>query len=340
MVVDFDKMFNVSKLEGDSDKPSVMDGFGDFGDFELVGHGEQTNEYCGKYVKLKVCFNVDLHNVVQLNGDSLKGKIKRHIVHNSCNRPSCPICYVSWAMRSSRKVAFILGEASKQYGKVEHVMASVPIEDYGLSFEALRGKAIKVLKSRGVLGGSLIFHGGRYNRAKRWYWSPHFHSLCFIFDGYDKCRNCNRKSNCLAGCGGFDDVAWRKFQVDRWYVKVLDPRHERRNVRKTVSYELGHCTIKKGVRNFRAVTYFGVVSYRALKISAEAYAKWEEDRKFKCEVCGSELVDADYVGVEPLITDRPHPDFKREGFYDYLQNGRVAYVKRKKRKWSSDSYED
>ena len=78
-MVDFDKMFNVPKLEGDSDfEPSVKDGFGDFGDFQLVGHGEQTNEYCGKYVKLKVCFNVDSHNVVRLNGDN------RSDVHNVC----------------------------------------------------------------------------------------------------------------------------------------------------------------------------------------------------------------------------------------------------------------
>jgi len=339
MKIDFDKMFNVAELKKDSDvEPSVKDGFGEFGEFQLVGHGKQTNEHCGQYAKLKVCFNVEKHNVVTLDGENLKGKIKRHIIFNSCNRPSCPVCYIPWAMRKGRKIAFILGEASKQFGKVEHIMASVPIQDYDLSFSALRGKAIKVLRSRGVVGGSLIFHGGRYNRIRRWYWSPHFHCLGFIFDGYGKCRNCSRKSNCLAGCGGFDDVSWRKFQVDKWYVKVLDPRHERRDVRKTASYELGHCTIKKAVRNFRAVTYFGVASYRKLKISAEARARWEEDRKFKCEICGSELVDADYVGVEPLIVDRLNPDFKRESFEPYLQNGKVAYVRRKKRKWSSGSY--
>jgi len=338
-MIDFDKVFVVSKLEDDSDKPSVMDGFGDFGDFQLVGHGEQTNEYCGQYVGLKGCLNVDLHDIVTLDGENHRGKIRRRIVHNSCNRPSCRICYVSWAMRTAKKMAFILGEASKQFGKVEHVMASVPVEDYGLSFEALRAKAIKVLKSRGVIGGSLIFHGFRYNKIRRWYFSPHFHVLGFIFDGYGRCRNCSRKSNCLAGCGGFDDVAWRKFQVDRWYVKVLDPKHERRNVRKTASYELGHCSIKKGVRNFRAVTYFGVCSYRKLKISAEARARWEEDRKQKCDLCGSELINIEYKGCKPFVVDRLDPEFKRDSSEPYLENGLVVYVERKKRKWSSDSYE-
>lgn len=323
-----------------SEAESSEGGFGDFGAFQLVGHGKQTNPFCGKYAGLKGCLNVDLHNFVTLDGKNLKGKVQRHIIHNSCNRPSCPICYVAWAMRTARKMAFILGEASKQFGKVEHLMASVPKEDYGLSFEASRKKAIKVLKSRGVVGGSLIYHAGRYNRTRQWFFSPHFHSLAFIFDGYDKCRNCDRKNNCLAGCGGFDDVSWRKFQIDKWYVKVLDPRHERRNVRKTASYELGHCTIKKGVRNFRAVTYFGVVSYRKLKISDEARARWEEDRKQKCGLCGSELVDIEYVGRKPFVVDRLDPEFRRDSFEDYLENGYVAYVLRLKKKWSSGSYDD
>jgi len=135
-------------------------------------------------------------------------------------------------------------------------------------------------------------------------------------------------------------VAWRKFQKDKWYVKVLDPLHERRNVRKTATYELGHCTIQKNVRNFRAVTYFGVASYRKLKISAEARARFEESRKPKCQLCGSELVDIEYLGSKAFITDRLSPDFKRDSFENILENGSVVYVERKKRRWSSGSYEE
>ena len=343
-LVDFDKMFSVAELKKDSDvEPPVKDGFGEFGDLQLVGHGEQTNPYCGMYAGLKGCLNVEKHNkaVFDKNGAlvNCSGKIFRRIIRNSCNRPSCPVCYISWAMREAKKIAFILGEASKQHGKVEHILISVPVQDYDLDYKALRRKVIKVAKDRGIIGGSIICHAFRYNRIKKWYLSIHFHILGFIFGGYGKCRYCKRKNNCLAGCGGFDDVSWRKFQKDRYYVKVLDPLHERRNVRKTASYELGHCTIKKNVRNFRAVTYFGVASYRKLKISAEARARFEESRRQKCELCGSELVDIRYLGSKPFVTDRLSPDFKRDSFENYLENGSVAYVKKIKRKWSSASYE-
>jgi len=124
-----------------------------------------------------------------------------------------------------------------------------------------------------------------------------------------------------------------------WYVKVLDPLHERRNVRKTASYELGHATIKKDVKNFRVVTYFGVCSYRKLKISAEARARWEADKKQKCKLCGSELVDIEYLGHKAFVVDKLSSDFKRDTFEPIVENGRVVYVKKVNR-WNSGSYEE
>jgi len=290
----------------------------------VVGNGKVTSPSCGKYSGLKVCLNVDLHGQRRLDGGCNSGKIFRRIIHFSCGRPLCPECYVNWALRSARKVAFILGEASKQFGKVEHVIVSVPPEDYGLDFEELRRKCIKVLFSRGVIGGSLIFHGARFNRIRGWYWSPHFHSLAFVFGGY-KCRGCERKNNCLKGCGGLDDVNWQKYQVDRWYVKIADSWHGRKSVRRTASYELGHCTVKADVRHFRVVTYFGVCSYRKLKIDDVARARFEAEFNGVCPLCSHELKDGFYCGVKPLVTDRKSPDFKRDSVEDFLQNGFPAY---------------
>jgi len=292
--------------------------------WSVVGNGKITNANCGKYSRVKICDNVDLHGRVTLDGKNYAGKIFRRIIHNSCGRPSCPECYISWASRAARKVAFVLGEAAKQHGKVEHIIASVPVKDYDLSFEDMRRKAVKVLYSRGVVGGSLIYHAARYNRVKGFYYSPHFHCLGFVLGVY-RCRSCERKSNCLAGCGGFDDVSWRQYQVDKWYVKVADPRHERRNVRRTAAYELGHCTIKVGVRNFRVVTYWGVVSYRKLRLSDKARAEFEAALKDTCPICGYELKNGRYMGVKPLITDRRNPDFRRDGFEDFLENGLPAW---------------
>lgn len=291
----------------------------------LAGHGAVTNGHCGTFSRVKLCLNVDKHGQMGLDGKSYAGKIFRRIVHNSCNRPSCPRCHISWASKTARKVAFILGESAKKYGQVEHLSASVPVKDYDLSIEELRRKAQKVLNSRNVIGGSLIFHGFRYNRIKQWYWSPHFHTLAHLSNPY-RCRYCERKSNCLKGCGGFDDVSWQKFQVDGWYVKVLDPRHERRNVRKTVAYELGHCSIPDGVRHHRVVTYFGVSSYRRLQISAEAWNRWKEERKDKCPLCRDELKNGKYMGIRELVTDRKSLFFKRDSIEDYLEGNFPAWA--------------
>lgn len=319
---------NVSSVVLEDDSvvvPSVEDAPFTFGDFQLIGHGKQTNQYCGQYVGLKVCLNVDLHGLMRLDGKSYVGKIARRIVHNSCNRPSCPVCYVSWVMRTARKMAFILGEASKQFGRVEHLSCSVPVKDYGLSYKESRSKAIKVLKSRGVIGGSLIFHGARFNRIKGWHFSPHWHSLAFLLDGY-KCRCCDHKNNCVKGCGGLDDVNWQKYQVDKWYVKILSPFSKSRNVRKTASYELGHCTVRVDSRHSRVVSYFGVVSYRKFKISDEVRAKWKTDNVERCWICGYELKRGEYVGVKPFVVDRNSFEFQRDSEVDYLENGRIAYV--------------
>lgn len=295
--------------------------------WSVVGNGTVKNEHCGKFSRVKVCVNVDKHGRMGLDGKSYAGKVFRRIVHNSCGRPSCPKCYVSWAYRAARKTAFILGEASKKFGKVEHIIASVPVKDYDLSIEDLRRKAQNVLYCRGVIGGSLIFHSMRFNRIRGWYWNPHFHVLGFILNGYS-CRRCARKNDCLQGCGGFDDVSWQRYQVDKWYVKVADPLHERRNVRKTAAYELGHCTIPVGAKHFRVVTYFGICSYRKLKISDAVRKEWEEEFKDKCPLCGDELKDGKYCGVKPLVTDRNSPDFQRDSIEDFLENGLPAWFVR------------
>ena len=66
-----------------------------------------------------------------------------------------------------------------------------------MGYEDLRNKVVKILKSRGVIGGCLIFHGFRYNNVRLWYWSPHFHVLGFVLGGYSRCRNCKDKWNCM-----------------------------------------------------------------------------------------------------------------------------------------------
>lgn len=306
---------DVSVLEDDRlDEPDVENIAGSFGDFELVGHGEQTNSYCGKFRGFWGCNRVELHNKITLKGENYKDKVYMHKVFFSCDKPSCPVCYkYGWASREARKIEVRLAEASKRFGLAEHVVATVPPKFYGLNLEALRIKIVKVLKARGVIGGVLIFHGFRYNLRKSWYWSPHFHVLGFILGGYP-CRSC--KKTCFKGCGEFEDRKYRCFEKDGCIVRVLG---KRKTVGGTAWYQLHHASIKKGVKRFQVATWFGVVSYRKLKVTVEY-------KKRVCPICQHDLGMFIYHGVKRFVLDRDSPDFRRDSFEDFEEDGVVVWV--------------
>jgi hypothetical protein len=308
--------------------PILKDAWAKFGKYELVGNGLQTNEFCGKFIGLMGCLRDDLHRIMTLDGFNYAGKIFRRLVHHWCNKPSCPVCFKSgWAVREAGNIEARLKEASKRFGAVEHLSISVPVKDYNLDLESMRRKVIKLLKKRGVVGGVLIFHGFRYNLRKQWYWSVHFHVLGFILGGYSKCRNCSRKWNCKAGCGGFDDRAWQLFQKDGYYVKVFG---KRKTIFGTAWYQLNHSTIDVTKKRFHVATWFGNCSYRKLKVTVEM-------RKAFCPICKHDLVRIRYFGGKAIVTDRSSPCYERDSFEDYEENGRIIYVELVRRR--SGSYE-
>ncbi|PVX23976.1 MAG: hypothetical protein CW691_09290, partial [Candidatus Bathyarchaeum sp.] len=49
--------------------------FWSFGEYELVGHGKQTNSSCGKFLGFRGCARVDLHNKITLDGVNYAGKV-------------------------------------------------------------------------------------------------------------------------------------------------------------------------------------------------------------------------------------------------------------------------
>lgn len=300
----------------DSNVEPLENGWGSFGEFQLVGQGKATNVFCGKHIKIKGCLRVELHNRITLDGQSFRGKVYARDVQHWCDKPSCPICFKhGWAVREAGNIRDRLAEA-KRFGQVEHVVASVPQRDYGLSFDALREKVDKVLLSRRIIGGVKIFHGFRYDKRLHWYWSPHFHVLGFILGGYSRCRHCDRKWNCLKGCGGFDDGAYQKFLMDGWIVKV---KGERITVFGTAWYQLNHASVRVGVVRFQVATWFGVCSYRKMKVTVEK-------REDLCPLCKHDLVDVRYFGVKQFVWDRSSPEYKRERYEDYLEDGRPVWV--------------
>lgn len=280
-------------------KEFAMSAYATLGVFQLVGNGVKTNEWCGKFSSYRGCVRVDLHKGVNLlDGTNYTGKAYVEIHSHSCHRPSCPVCYLSWASREAHMIEGRLADVEKRFGKAEHVVVSLSIGDYDLRYEDLRNKVVKVLESRGVIGGCLIFHGFRYNNVRLWYWSPHFHVLGVIKGGYG-CRNCDHGRGDCRSCSGFNGREVRGFEKDGYIVKVMG---ERKTIFGTAWYQLNHSTIRTNVKRPHACTWFGVCSYRRLKVKVEK-------RKSLCPICGEELVKLHYLGVKRIAKERGSPDY-------------------------------
>lgn len=130
----------------------------------------------------------------------------------------------------------------------------------------------------------MIFHGFRFNLRKHWYWSPHLHVLGFIAGGYGRCRSCKKK--CFKGCGGWRDRNYRAFEKDGCVVKVMG---KRKTVGGTAWYQLNHASTHMTKKRFHVAVWFGVCSYRKLKLT-------KEKKKSLCVICGNELVKLRYSG--------------------------------------------
>jgi hypothetical protein len=246
------------------------------------------------------CLNFEAHNAARwFNPDLKKDSVFVKSVYHSCDKPSCPVCFkYGWATREGGRMEARLKEASKRFGLIEHIVVSIPSKLYGKSLEALRKEAVKIMFNRGVIGGSMIFHGFRYANKREsvskdvpfgWRWNPHFHVLGFVGgEGYGRCRCC-KGANCYA-CNGFEGVTRREHEKDGWIVKVLE---KRKTVGGTCWYQLNHCSIRRGSKKSHAATWFGVCSYRKLKLINGK----DVGIKHKCPICGSDSVRLRYLGV-------------------------------------------
>ena len=282
----------------DSHVDNVVGDFsGLFGEFNLAGHGVVTNSSCGKFKSFLVCARTDLHKLVTLDGKNYSGKVYVKKLFNSCDKPSCPICYkYGWAVRESFKVSARLGAASKRFGLVEHFSVSLAKKDYGLSFKATRRKAIDACLARGIVGGVIFFHRDRFNDWKRWYVSPHFHVLGFLLGGYGRCRSC-RQQYCST-CDGFEGRTRKLNLTDGFVVKVCTDDSgvagERETVGGTAWYMLNHSSYEVGVKRSNVAVWFGCCSYRKLKVTVEM-------KKHVCPICQHDMEKMRYLGSKPDI---------------------------------------
>jgi hypothetical protein len=242
-------------------------------DWQLPGHGKEYSD-CGDW-RYRGCLNVEGHVQNELNLN-VEGKIYVEWYHRSCYRAECPICYEKWAGKEAGKIEHRLKFFWK-YGKILHVTIS-PSEKgvLNMPFEKLRKKSYRIAKSRGIKGGSVIWHPWRENDDGTWRFSPHFHVLGF---GWVK--------NTLEG-----------YKKDGWLVKNILDGKEERSVFRTAMYQLSHCGISK---HHRPVSWFGVCS-TAGKNRVEVPPM--EKEKHICPCCGAELVQLRYHGDPNGLPDR------------------------------------
>lgn len=303
--------------------------------FVRVGNGERTNENCGMFKGFFGCLRTELHDIITLEGVNFHGKIFVKKVFHSCDKPTCPVCFKhGWAVREASNMESRLEEFSKKYGQVEHIVNSVPINDYNLTFDELNVKCVAVLKDRGVIGGAIIFHAERYRNPKDaerkglpkgWFFSPHYHVLGFIDGGYGRCRNCFKNTEDCLRCDGFKGRQRRSYLKEggRFGVGggssgyIVDVKGERKSVHGSAWYLLNHCSVIKGQKKFQPVRWFGVCAKHKLKLK-------KEDRiKDECPICGHDLVELKYVG-----NGNPLEEWWIKEFFDNLcdEQGNVKWI--------------
>ena len=293
-----------------------------------VGRGIESSPLCGKHVGVSVCKNVEGHKGVSVNGVDCTDKVVVRHRHMWCHRSLCPVCFIrGWSVRGARSIEGRLNEGVKRgLGKVEHVMVSVAVADRSLSEYVMRKKCRDALFDRGVVGGCMIFHGYRVDKKRgALVFSPHYHALCFVLGGFDRCRNCVHVREDCASCDGFKGREVRGYAKDKYLVKVFDEREksyysDKRNIFGTAFYFLNHATIRVGIKRFHTVTWFGVCGNRKFK-SKELKAE------VSCPACGEEMVRAVYMGSRHIVKDVGHADYV-PWFVDaeFGENGQPNYI--------------
>ena len=290
-----------------------------------VGRGAVTCSSCGKHRAFYKCGAVELH------GGGFAGKDIWHNTVLNCHRPSCSRCSkYGWAVREARSIdsRFLTAESvlGLAYSDVEHLQASAPASDYGLSYKDLCGRAISALRGSHVFGGCIIFHGFRKDYYKgELFPSFHFHCLGYIRGGY-KCRDCEHlkcsskmRVYCDAAkgsCNGFEQVTRKAHVKDGWIVSLAKNEkgvaEKRKSLFGTAWYQLEHASVEVGVRRFQIVKWFGALNNAKLKT---VHAPFETT----CPVCGG-VMHVSYPHHIIVVSNRGERGFVKNFMTDHVDD--------------------
>ena len=236
---------------------------------------QEPHWWCGMWSTRGCLHSEDHHN------KNNKVYIKRY--QRSCFRARCKICWEKWIGRQSN----VATRKIEKYSKREnisplHIVLSISNWDYELDYKKMKQKARKILREIKIRGGSIIFHPFRFNKKIRcWYYSPHFHVVCFGF----------LPKGALA----------ETYHQNGWFVKYLGVR---KSVFATFYYLFSHCGIRHRIRS---VSWFGDLSYS--KLEKEILPVYD-----KCPLCKRKLMEIYYKGWDPPFASESF----FEGFVDAL----------------------
>jgi len=287
--------------------PILNDGHSDC--LQVGRNPSVVRPFCGFLKLWRVCRKKHLHKGVVFDGADFTDKSVVSAAHFWCKNWHCTKCFLHGACvtGAQRIEARLNAFVENGFGKVEHVILSVPKNLQHLSMREIFKLATVVAKDRGVFG-VLIFHG-RFIDVERGGlgWRAHLHLLGFVEGGFDRCRRCVHNRDDCAGCDGFKGREVRGFAKDSWIVKVAD---ERKSVFATSWYQLNHHTVSVGLRRVHSVRWIGKCGNRMLR---HQYSKARS--KYPCPVCESaghesKMVDGGYSGKR-LPVDVCDPRYKR-----------------------------
>jgi len=252
---------------------------------------------------------------------------------HSCLLRACPNCYEKWAGVEGHTAAWrlwagksLINRSLGIRGRLLHIILSFP--DTGEFYGSSRTRCYDVMKRHGICGGAVEFHPFRTDDEHQYVADGHIH---FHVQGYAVgdilparqeigddllCHKLgypflhSSLSNCLSDTPLYAELVSAlcdyilpdmvvTLQASRDYVfKVIpDARYNDFkgfrspfHLAKVIGYALSHCGI---IRNFHALTYFGILSYNCLtndllkEDDPEFWALFDKLNGVRCPKCGS-----------------------------------------------------
>jgi hypothetical protein len=240
-------------------------------------------DVCGSHHGYSACKNLEGHAGRIFHGEDATGMDFFRHKHWWCKNPLCPRCCLSgFAVVRARSMESRFKTAERDgLFNPEHIIVSFLPSLRDVPIPKLKVMALRALAVRSVVGGAIIPHGWRINEScTLQVYSPHFHVLGYVKDGYDMCRLCvgHTKDDCLA-CSGFNGREMKNYEADRILVSV---KAKRETIGGTCWYELNHCLNIVGLKHYNVVSWFGEVACRMFKSDVLRPAN-------VCPICRDEL---------------------------------------------------